>query len=40
MPDFMKVVMEQMKIHMTGTMTNTMSVDLRLWMEDRLFAPV
>ena len=23
-------------IHMTGTMTNPMSVDLRLWMEDRL----
>ena len=28
MADFMKVVMEQMKIHMTGTMTNPMSVDL------------
>ena len=25
------------EIHMTGTMTNPMSVDLGLWMEDRLF---
>ena len=24
------------KIHMTGTMTNPMGVDLRLWMKDRL----
>ena len=27
---------ERAKIHMTGTMTNPMSVDLRLWMEGRL----
>ena len=26
----------EVKIHMTGTMTNPMSVDLRLWMNDRL----
>ena len=29
-------ISEMTEIHMTGTMTNPMSVVLRLWMEDRL----